>query len=155
MTNMRILKKTRKSPQVGDYFVLQIVEGKYHWGRVIKKDVVGGGYPNSILVYIYNVCTQEKSLVPELIKEDLLIPPKVTNELPWKKGYFEMVGNGELKEGDKFDFHCFYDVVFDCYMDENGERILKRIEPCGSYGLASFSSIDDELSQALEIPLAE
>lgn len=152
--NMKVLKKSRKAPEVGDVFVLQILPGVYHWGKLISKSANIGGFTNCNLIYIYDVKTTDTKKIPDLDKNNLLVPPIATNDLPWKKGYFQTISNTSLEEDDTFSTHCFEDLAFKRFMDENGNRLESRVEPCGIYALSSYASIDDHLSKALDIPLA-
>lgn len=78
----------------------------------------------------------------------LLVSPIMTNKLPWSKGYFETLANVPLGEDDVLDQHCFLDWT-GRYYDENLNELPGPREPVGEYGLASFRTIDDEVSDAL------
>ena len=38
------------------------------------------------------------------------------------------------------------------YLDEVGRKLLRRFDPCGEWGLASYRWIDDHISDAMGIP---
>ena len=154
MTNMNIIKRSRKKVLLGDIFSFQILEGKFHWGRVVSLSANVGGFNDCVLIYIYKTTTQSGTTAPSsLSPDDLLLAPIATNELPWRKGYFQSVANQAIKDSDLLDVHCFYDVLFKSYFDDNAKRLDRAHEPCGTYGLDSYKTIDDKLSEALNIEL--
>lgn len=58
-----------------------------------------------------------------------------------------------LAEGDVLKQHCFKDS-YGHYYDEQSRELPGRIEPCGVWGLHSYRTIDDDISDALGIPRA-
>lgn len=154
-TNLEVLKRSKQKPKPGDIFVLKM-KGKeaFAFGRVISVTAKIKSMVNCILIYIYDSFSNEKNKIPVLSKENLLIPPRMINELPWSKGYFEIVDNKPLTNEDVFKQHCFAEFTGRFY-DEHNNQLKERIEPCGEYGLDSYRTIDDDISQALGIPLAD
>jgi hypothetical protein len=152
--NLAVLKKTRRAPQRGDIFAMRPPDGQFLFGRVVSTEANPLGVGGAILVYIYRPRAPEKTDVPELLRGQLLIPPVMTNRLPWSKGYFEFVENRPLSSHDILPQHCFKDDVRGGYRDEHGSRLDHPVEPVGEWGLHSFRTIDDEVSKALGIPLA-
>ncbi len=150
--NMRILNPSRKKVRPGDIFCFQIIDDRFHFGRVIRVDAKIGGWENVILVYFYRTTSEVKTQIPVLSKSDLLIPPIGTNHKAWRTGYFETVANTPLSRDDVLPVHCFYSLLQGAYYDENGLRLAHRTDPCGTFVLDSFATIDDALSDALEIP---
>ena len=151
--NMKVLKKSRKKLQVGDIFVYQMKKGEYGYGRVIRLDAHIGGFSNVIMIYIYNAFSTDKHRVPILSKDNLLIPPIGTNRQPWLRGYFKNICNKPLAKADILAHHCFKDIR-GLYFDDEGNMLSKPTKPCGEYGLHSYRTIDDAISEALGIPLA-
>lgn len=151
--NLTVLKKSNRLPEKGDIFVMLPPDGLYLYGRVIATDAKIASMQNCILIYVYRRRSKEKEAVPELPRDELLVPPMMTNALPWKKGYFEFLQNRELGPMDRLSQHCFRDS-FGRYYDEYSNRLPGPVEPVGVWGLGSFRTIDDEISEALGIPLA-
>jgi hypothetical protein len=159
-TNLRILGRSRKAPQVGDLFAMQIPDGRYLFGRVIlfepPRETAPG--PNCTLIYIYS--TLEKVCVPDyslMTPERLLLAPLWTNRKGWSVGVFKTVDHLPLKPSDLLAQHCFLDPTSwhgVRYLDEQGRTLPRRYDPCGSWGLGSYLFVDDEVSRALGIPLA-
>ena len=150
--NLRAIKKSRQAQQPGDVFVYQINDfpGVYFWGRVIRTDAAIGGFENTTLIYLYDERSKDKIVLPKLDCSRLLVPPIATNSLPWAKGFFETVAAVELDNGDVLTQHCFRDFT-GRYYDDDGNQIFSITEPVGEYGLDSYKTIDDKISEALGI----
>jgi hypothetical protein len=156
-TNLRILESSRRAPKEGDIFALRPRDDVYLFGRVVStKAKAGEAMPNAILIYIYR--HQEVRITPpnnrELAPDRLLIPPLMTNRLPWSRGYFQTVDHWQATPADVLARHCFFDFLRGVCFDEFAVRLARCIEPCGQLGLHSFRTIDDAVSEALGIPLA-
>ncbi|MFF2841670.1 Imm26 family immunity protein [Paenarthrobacter sp. NPDC057981] len=156
-TNMRVLKPSRKKPKQGDVFVLQMPDAMYSFGRVINTDANASLGPGAQLIYLFKFCSPSKDLpeISELRTDALLLPPPLmTNLQAWSRGYFETIDQVPLGPGEKLGIHCFYNSIFDRYMDEYGIEQSHPTEPVGKYGLESYRTIDDAVSKALGFPLA-
>ena len=155
-TNLRLLKRSYKKRIPGDIFAMLLPNEQYLFGRLILSDLPAAKapMPTSNLIYIYRV--QSDDMIPpplhELRPENLLIAPQFINRIPWTKGYFETVAHEPLRKADLLEQHCFWDSSRKIYTDETGEKIAKRIEPCGIWGLGSYRMLDDLISDALGIP---
>lgn len=163
--NLELLKKSKKVLRSGDIFVLKPKGQDYYFGRVISTTAdCGFGPPKAILIYIYNATSKDKNTIPELDKNDLLIPPTMINRLGWSRGYFENVAFRELMEDDVLKVHCFWSPPLNGfptgrfsrgrYMNEKGEQLAGAYEPVGRYGLGNYRVVDDEISNVLGMPLA-
>lgn len=148
---MKVLKKRRTKPVVGDVFVFQLQDERFYWGRVVSITAYIAGFENCILIYIYSNSTVSDEEVPELSVDKLLIPPIATNALPWTRGYFKYIENRATLPTDKLAVHCFYDVVFNKIFDDAGRELDRKFEPCGDYGLASYTAIDELVCDTLSI----
>jgi len=153
LMNLAVLKKSRRSPQVGDVFVLQPPDGLYLFGRVIDIAAEIGPFKSCVLVYLYRQRSSQKAPPPALLRGQLLVPPLMTNRLPWSRGYFELVESRPLTDMDRLPQHCFADL-WGRYFDERSRRLPGPVEPIGQWGLESYRTIDDQVSEALGIPLA-
>jgi hypothetical protein len=151
--NLTVLKKRGAPPHVGDVFALLPPDGAYLFGRVISVDANAGGFRRSNLIYIYRARSRDKT-PPLLERGDLLVPPIMTNNLPWSRGYFERVERGPLLASDVLPAHCFKDPLRDLYYDEGGRPLSAPVPPVGDLAMHSFRTIDDAVSEALGLPLA-
>jgi hypothetical protein len=155
--NLRILRPSRKRLAAGDVFVVLPPDNRYLFGRVISTTAQWGAGPSvtANLIYVFKARSDTKSLPDksELQADRLLFAPAVINRLPWSRGYFQVLANLPLGDGEVLNQHCFRSDR-DRYFDELGRRLEHRTEPCGLWGLGSYRTIDDEISRALGIPLA-
>lgn len=156
ITNLRVLKPSRKKPRAGDLFVMQLPDERYLFGRVVSTDAEIGPMKDVILVYVYRQRFDSKDAPPrsELSPERLLVSPIMTNRLPWSKGHFETVEHWPLEAGDVLPQHCFLSAARGRYFDEKGNELPGPVEPVGDWGLHSFRTIDDEISDALGLERA-
>ena len=58
------------------------------------------------------------------------------------------VGSVPIGDGDVLDQHCFRRLNGE-YLDECSNQLPGPVEPVGDFGLHSFRTIDDEISDAL------
>jgi hypothetical protein len=152
--NLAVLKKSRRGPHKGDIFVMSPADRLFLYGRVISTEARVGPMKNSVLIYIYDIRSSGKLPIPELSPDMLLVPPVLTNRLPWRHGYFETLVNKELTESDQLKKHCFRSLSTGKYYDEFNHELDGPVERVGIRALSSFRSIDDKISKALGIPLA-
>src|SRR5688572_11130296 len=111
--NLRVLRPARKRVQEGDVFVMLPPDNRYLFGRVIRARLPRGRapMPGANLIYIYQYRSDSREPDREQLKPArLLISPLYINQLPWTKGYFEIVGNWPLGEHDMLPRHCFLSV---------------------------------------------
>lgn len=109
-TNLRVLRPSRKKPKAGEVFALQLVDGRYLFGRVISTEAIAGpSMGGAILIYVYRERSDQKELPEraELRPDRLLVSPIMTNQQPWTKGYFETIENLPLDGDDVLSQHCF------------------------------------------------
>ncbi|MCC6407003.1 MAG: immunity 26/phosphotriesterase HocA family protein [Planctomycetes bacterium] len=151
--NLRTLRPSRRPPRPGDVFALGLPDGTFLFGRVIRTDANPLGVGRGVLIYVYHSRTSTRDAVPELSPDSLLIPPLITNRLPWSRGYFEFVEHRPLTPRDQLPAHSFRNSQGLCF-DEFGRRIPDAIGAVGEWGLHSYRSIDDAISKAIGIPLS-
>lgn len=151
--NLLKLHPSRHKPKTGDVFAMLLCDQEYLFGRVIATDAIAIPGHAGVLVYIYSARACNIDAPPCLSPDSLLIPPLITNVLPWSKGYFQHVISRELKPEDRLpqhSFRYFNDEIVDEYMRPVGASS----GPIGEQGLESFRTIDDAVSAALGMPLA-
>ena len=95
-TNLRVIRRSRHRPSVGDVFAMQLPDDRYLFGRVIGADLdpPRAPMPGAYLIYVYR--HRSTSKVPDwaaLQADRLLLPPVFINRMPWTRGYFETVDN--------------------------------------------------------------
>lgn len=156
VTNLQILKPSRKKLRAGDLFAMQLPDDRFLFGRVVTTEARIGAMEGAILIYVYRPRFDSME-VPErsaLSAGELLVSPMMTNRLPWSRGYFETVAHWPLEPGDVLTQHCFLRSEPACYFDEQSNVLPGPVEPVGDWGLHSFRTIDDEISGVLGFELA-
>ena len=146
---MRQLGTSRRRPKVGDVFEVEFDEGRIS-GRVVRTDaLVFVGAPGLNVLYFFAGLAPAHDLETlNLSTDNLLIPPVLTNNLAWSRGYFHTIGHRPLGAREVLDQHCF-DAYGSGYFDEYGHQLSAPTEPVGVRGVQSFLTIEHELSIAL------
>jgi hypothetical protein len=154
--NLRVLKKSRTRPKPGDVFALQLkqeVGKQFRFGKVIRTDASIGPIEDTVLIYVYRAISPSKTEIPPLDAKRLLIAPLHTNYLPWREGYFEVVGHESLNAGNLLRTHCFWDPARKKYYDDDSNELASRVNPVGVFALHSYFTIDRAISKALGLPV--
>ena len=154
-TNIRVLNPSRRRLQTGDIFAIGLPDDTFMHGRVIAVDLPRerAPMPGANLIYIYAAKSDStqpplESLTPKV----LLVPPLFINRLPWSRGYFETVDHQPLREDDTLPSHFFWDALRGKYVDERGKVVdFVPRPPVGDWGLHSFRTVDDLVSEAIGI----
>ena len=152
LTNLQVLKPSGRRLRAGDIFVCRPAEHPYYFGRVVKPRTDLDGMP-ATLIYLYRAVSDDPIAIPALHRNELLVPPLFTNRLPWSRGYFVTVANAALTPWDVLHPHVFQ-VSTTKFVDEYGRPTRDPARPVEIYGLHSFRTIDDRISEVLGIPLA-
>ena len=148
---IKTLRKSRKDPVEGDVFTYTFDRKRYYWGRVVRTGARVGPFPNCLLLYFFAAPSGSPDEVPQLRKEDLAVPPLLTNKRPWTMGYFVTAAHFDITEADRFSRHCFKHPVSGKVYDEDGIEVADGCKPLGSYLLHSYQTIADELARALKV----
>jgi hypothetical protein len=160
LTNLQYVGRSNKKPRAGDIFAMRLPSGESLYGMVVlpEQPREHAPMPLAILIYIYDLVSKNQtSDYTALTPSRLLIPPVWTNTKGWTVGVFKTVGERQIGKADVLPRHCFERPMLrpgPVYVDEHGVEIESRVEPCGSWSLASYRAIDDRISEALGIPLA-
>ena len=128
----------------GDVFTFQLRSkpGIYFFGKVISVDSkIGFRDMNVLMIYIYRATSSSKVAIPNLSKEELLVAPIGTNNVPFTRGYFEILKSNALGGDDVLAQHCFFNPATKQYFDEMGQRLGEAVEPVGIDGLSGLESI--------------
>lgn len=154
-TNIKVLKRSRTKPEVGDVFAMQLPDDQYIFGRVVGAELEPphAPMPLSYLIYVYSLRSTDRQPDLNVLQPDrLLLPPVFINRMPWTKGYFENVAHQGLEEHMLLQQHCFWDAARARYVDEQQNPLPREVPPCGDWGLSSYRWLDDQVSDALGIP---
>lgn len=157
--NLEYLKKSNKPVEAGEIFVYKMKKQPYGYGRVIRGNVSMGmkALPSAmmwasiLMAYIYDAFSEDKEAIPSLSCNRLLIPPILINRRPWTKGFFETIARPPLQKGDFLPMHCFHSASIGGYVDEDGRRLPRKLQPCGVFAFGNEYTTDVEISLALGI----
>ena len=145
-------KKSLKSPQKGDVFILQPQKNVFYFGKVIQTDLESADsfIKGMTLIYIYDSACSEKVIPQHFDECELLIAPIIVNNQPWIKGYFETLDNISVSERERDLEFGFWDLLTQKYVDIHGKKIGKKPKYCSIYGLGSYGIVGEEVQKAIE-----
>lgn len=158
-SNFRRRKPSRSRLHAGDVFAMQLPDGRYLFGRVVRTDT-NCFAPGCILVYVFRYLSNSPTPPRRLHVEDLLIPPQTINRLGWSRGYLMTVARRPFEDGERMPVHYFMErrgrfgrIRF---LDEDRQLLGQPPEgtKVGWSGLGNYRTLDDEVSKALGIPMA-
>lgn len=141
-TNLRVIRPNRTKPQPGQVFAMQLPDGTFLFGRIISTEAqwtFAEGADPAILIYIYSGRSDTASLPPRsaMTSAQLLVPPIMTNRLPWSRGCCQPLEAVPLETDEVLDPHCFLSTVRGKYFDDRGNELPGPVGPVGVYGLSS------------------
>lgn len=155
---LKVIKKSRSIPKVGDVFLVSPREGIYFYGKVLVSNIVRK-VPDSFVegkhvVFIFKGNTHGKNIdkyMPDY--SNLLIPPAIVGDEYWKKGYFHTIANIPLTEEEKKLDFGFYKLHFkgNFFCKETGELLDKEPKILGMHGITTISGIGLEIEEELII----
>lgn len=145
------MKKSSKNPKEGDIFVVQPIKDVYYYGKVIQTNVESEDsfISGMTLIYIYKRNSNNKIKPRTMADEEFLIAPIIVNNQPWKKGYFETIGNETVFEKEKNIDIVFWDVIREEFVDINGNLTEVRPQMWNIYGLGSYGVVGKEIQKAI------
>jgi len=117
-------------PNEGDIFVYSIKKDKYLWGRVAKKTTYPLNNNVRLMLYYYNVQTDNLD-IPEskLSKNNLIVPPQFDMLGTWNQFFVHaIVDRRALRKEDLLDKHIFYNGFDEKYVDDNGNFLTEKHE---------------------------
>lgn len=114
--------------------------GQYGFGRVIRNDLKI--LLPLCLTYFYRPISNKVDLVPQLEKNNLIIPPQLLATDSWRHGVFQTLDTKGLTSVEDLPIHCFQDLQSSGYRDETGRELKERHEPSGKYGVTGLQSIE-------------
>ena len=155
--------RSRHRAQPGDLFRYLMPDGQYRFARLIRKDAYwslaeknAGNPGDTNLVYLYDVAMKDADPPPRGVfaPPRLLLPPQLTNDLAWIRGYFQFVAHWPLQPGEILPRHSFYHQSWDRYLDDDANFLDGPIPPVGRFVLTGYAMMDLRISDALGLPHA-
>jgi hypothetical protein len=165
------LKKSREPRPVGELFAMKVRGVGYLYGRVIRNDCavealsVPQPWTRTIglyLVYVYREVADQIEPVPQVYCERLLFPPVIIVGTGWTCGMFLPICQRQLEKTDVLPTHCFVADrgIIDgkrsvCYLDEYGNTLRQRSDPCRERSIGNVGTIEIEIAKSLGLPEAD
>lgn len=170
-TYLQKIRVSRGIRPVGEVFAMHLKGVGYLFGRVVRNDCAAAGLtdphpwprqPGRYLVYVYRDLGGSIGQIPALKRSRLLIPPKMIGGSGWTRGYFVPVRQDVLTPEDVLPVHCFYNDIVRfrgkppiTYLDEYGNWLDKRSNPCARWGFGEYGSLEAAIAEALGLPHPE
>ena len=154
MIDLVFMKKSRKKLNDGDVFVMQVYEGHYMFGKVIRAELKSpyGGFSGLVVVHIYRGLTLKPEKKRVLKEKDRILPPKIINRLGWSGGYYLTVDNQEVTDEDvppgNYGFLKEF-MVKNPYLDLDGNVFYEKPLIVGNYSLGNYLTIEESLKELL------
>ncbi len=145
---LAVLQKSKRAPLVGDVFAFRAADQAYRFGRVISTTAVAGPTHGCVLVYLYGAKSRDKTRVPKLERDALLLPPMMTTRAPWTHGYFEHVKTATVRTRDVLPQHAFRDAR-GTLVDDEGRPLEAASAPVGELRLWDVEAIDAAIAGAI------
>lgn len=144
---VKIIKRKRIIPQVGDVFVVSPMENVYYCGVVINSGLeICDTYSSVVFILDKELDSMDVS-VEELNFENLLIKPVIVDKGYWSRGYFYNIGK-RIEIPDNLDYG-FYDVWEDVFLDEYDRPIHKQPKFVGTSGIVTGTGVAYYINEAL------
>ena len=136
-------EKQKKWPKEGDVFYFQLNDVRLGYGMVALGKIDVGPFKNAIVIYIYDYFTSSLQEDAVLAKDNLLLPPIITDNSCWKNGYLVTLKTIETSEVDILPQHYFKNPVRNKTYDQHGVPIESPTEniPVGEESIQFCKSI--------------
>lgn len=136
---LKLIKKSKLYPNIGDVFVLNPKQGLYFWGIVINNHLNNFYGDDYAVVFIFKdkVVSLSQDFKKNINMENMLINPVMVEKTLWEKGYFyniDYIDITDLKFNYGFyddDENKFYDEYFDELENQPkyyGNSIVKNVD---------------------------
>ena len=153
---LKVIKRKRKYPEVGDIFELMTQEGIVFNGLVVNNHLTQI-WPGDelILVFIFKEGIDVKNCITNGVKkDDLLIAPRIVGKEYWTRGYFHTVDHVEeysAKKNYGFYWIPYNPTNHDTFYDEYKNELEKEPELLGQWGVVTITGIASSVYKAMII----
>ena len=139
---LKVIKRTRKYPEIGDIFQINPKENIRYYGVVINNHINNHDGEDLILIIILNNDEKiEHKLSRTIVNKDLLIPPCIVGKEYWSHGFFFNVAHqsSEIKI-ESFGFYNIIDgFIYDEYDKYKYEKEPNIISMGGVYTISGIA----------------
>lgn len=146
---LKVIKRKRLYPQIGDLFKICPREDIILYGVVINNHINNINGEDLLLVLIFkNV--DVKTILQEGVKnKHLLIPPQIIGKEYWTRGYFYNIDS--VDSISNVESYGFYSVGKGKIFDEYGNVLGFEPKILGTFGVATISGVARKINQELII----
>lgn len=147
---MKVIKRKRAYPQIGDIFKINPKDEIFYYGIVVNNHISNINGDEQLLIMIFQKDAEIRESIKKGVRnEDLLLPPQIVGKEYWTRGYFYNVDHyDETFHMDNYGFYCIFDRKF---FDEYGNELPKEPELLGTYGVDTIYGIAMEMNQEMII----
>lgn len=140
---LKVIKKQRVYPEIGDVFAVNPIDNFYFWGIVVNNHINNSDGDDLLVVMIFDEkidISDVRDFVPDF--NNLLTNPCIVGPEYWTKGLFYRIG--KVKE-IQFPKYGFFDGLDDRLYDEYGKRLWKRPPLLGLRGVYTIIGVGYEI----------
>ena len=140
---LKVIKKKRVYPEIGDVFAVNPVEGVCFWGVVVNNHINIAEGDDLLVVMIFDEkinISNVGDFQPDF--KNLLINPSIVGHEYWTRGFFYNIGK---IDDIQFPTYGFYDGTDNMLFDEYGKRMWKRPALFGLNGVSTIIGIGFEI----------
>lgn len=147
---LKIIKRRRIYPQIGDLFKVNPVENIELLGIVINNHVNNINGEDLLVILIFQSNTDIKKICESCTWDDmLLLPPQIVGKEYWSRGYFYNIDKLDIL--DKKIKYGFYDIFEGKYVNEYGKELPCETELLGLYSVSTLTGVARKINQELVI----
>lgn len=147
---LRIIKKKKQYPQIGDIFKINPLDEFFLYGIVINNHINNINGEDLLLILIFKEGVDIKESVRNGVNcDDILIPPQIVGKEYWTRGYFYNIEHyvGKISASN----YGFYRLIDKDFLDEYGNRIEKEPELLGLFSVVTTVGIARKIRRELII----
>jgi hypothetical protein len=152
MKLFKSLTAKKHIPRSGDLFVFSIEE-RFGYGRVINANLTMGRLTKSkiALTYFYDVFQSNIFPVPVVSPQNLIVPPDLLLHSAWNTGAFLTLSSAPIQVNEVLPQHCFLNHNIQSYVNEYGEPLTEKSDPCGIYAMGGVESVEIDIGILLGV----
>lgn len=147
---LRVIKRKRIYPEIGDIFKINPINDIYFYGVVLNNHINSINGDDLLLILIFKQDIDiNKSIGNGVSEDELLLPPQIVGKEYWSRGYFYNIDHYD--ELPNIEDYGFYSVGKAKFFDEYGKELLNQPRLLGTFGVATISGIAKKINQELII----